>query len=123
MKLIENSQLVLNVMADLVRDDVSLREIARRSEARFQLMEELKVDVNLLIFGAVERPRRRRSKPAPRLAPAREEHQHRLAVFLFELSAEHIIPHVFSVGEDDFCELRLLIFGGAGLSPRRRAAA
>ncbi len=48
---------ILYVMTDLVRDDVRLREIARRLEALLQLVVEHHIDVDLLVERAVERPR------------------------------------------------------------------
>ena len=56
------------MVADLVRDDVSLREVARRMEAGLQLIKELQIDVDVLIRRAVERPGRCRSKPTTGLA-------------------------------------------------------
>ena len=41
---------VLHVMADLVRDDIGLREIAGRIEAVLQLLVEDEVDINLLVL-------------------------------------------------------------------------
>ena len=68
---------ILDVMADFVRDDVRLREVARRAEAAIELAEEAQVDIDLLIGRTVERSdrrRRRRRTPTARLG---EEHQAR----------------------------------------------
>jgi hypothetical protein len=46
------------MMPDLVRDDVGLREVARRAEAFMQHAVEGEVDVNAPIFGAIERTAR-----------------------------------------------------------------
>jgi hypothetical protein len=48
------------VVAYLVRDHVRLREIAGSAEARSELLEEAQIDIDLLVTGAVEPPRRRR---------------------------------------------------------------
>ncbi len=48
----------LYVMADLVRDDISLGEVAGGGEARSHLIEELKVEVHLPVTWAVERANR-----------------------------------------------------------------
>ena len=45
-------------MADLVRDDVRLREVAGRAEALVQLPVETEVDVELVVAWTVERPDR-----------------------------------------------------------------
>src|SRR5690606_19799294 len=55
----QHADQVLDVVADLMRDRISLREVARRLELLRQVAEEAEVDVNLAIAGAVERPRGR----------------------------------------------------------------
>jgi hypothetical protein len=45
---------VLDVVADLVRDDVSLREVAGRAEFRLHVAVEGEVYVNLLVARTVE---------------------------------------------------------------------
>src|SRR5438093_587047 len=50
---------VLDVVPELVGDDVCLREVAGRSEALAQLVEEGRVEVDLLVRRAVERAGRR----------------------------------------------------------------
>ena len=42
-------------MADFVRDDVRLREIARRAKPLRQVTEETQIDVDLVIPRAIER--------------------------------------------------------------------
>ncbi len=55
----------LDVVAVLVRDHVGDREVAAlRAEARLELIEEAKVEVDLLVGRAVERARRRRCRSA-----------------------------------------------------------
>ena len=44
------------MVADLVREHIGLREIARRAELLAQLIVEREVDVNLLVDRAIERP-------------------------------------------------------------------
>src|SRR5512133_3967855 len=46
---------VLDVVPDLVRDDVRVRELASRAEARRELPVEAQVDIDLLVERAVER--------------------------------------------------------------------
>ena len=48
----------LHVVADLVREDVGLREVARRAEAALQLVEEPEIEIDLAIARTVERPGR-----------------------------------------------------------------
>ena len=47
---------VLNVMAVLVGDHVHLGEIPRRAESRLQFVVEARIDIDLPIARAVERP-------------------------------------------------------------------
>ena len=57
--LVGDAEQRLHVMADLVRDHVGLREIARRVEALLQLVVEVEVDVDLLV------ERDNRTAPSP----------------------------------------------------------
>ncbi len=55
------------MVADLMGDDIGLGEIAGRSEAARQLVEEGGVDVDLLVGRAIEGPHRRLRRAAARL--------------------------------------------------------
>ena len=70
----------LHVMADLVGNDVGLREIARRAEPRIEVAEERQVQIHLPVVRAVERPHRRLADAAARLCGVGEQHQSRLLV-------------------------------------------
>ncbi len=96
------------MVADLVRDDVGLREVARRAEARLQLVVEGEVDVDLLVGGAVEGADRGAGAPAGRAGLPREDLQRRLAV-LAPAAAEDVVPHVLGRAEHLPDELRLLV--------------
>jgi hypothetical protein len=52
------------VVADFVRQDIRLREVARRPEATPQLLVEAQIDVDLAIAGTVERTARGFSESA-----------------------------------------------------------
>src|SRR6185437_8924718 len=58
---------ILHMVANLVRNDIGLREVARRLEALRKLVEELRVEIDLLVGRAVERPHCRLSSAAARL--------------------------------------------------------
>src|SRR5574337_1699391 len=75
--LLGHAEQTLHVVADLVRDDVSLREVARRAELLAQRVEEAEVDVDLLVGRAVERPHRRLPDAARGAGRAAEQHQPR----------------------------------------------
>ena len=51
-----DAQQLLHVMAKLVGDHVGLREIAGTAADLLQIIPEGKVDVDLLVFRAIERP-------------------------------------------------------------------
>src|SRR5947209_5770101 len=65
--LLLDPQQFLHVVPNLVRDDVRLRELARRAELRAQLVEEAEVDIDLFVLRAVERSGGRLRGPATRL--------------------------------------------------------
>src|SRR4028119_88491 len=91
---------MLDVVADFVRDDIGLREIAGRAEARAQITIEGEVYVNLLVSGTVERPRARARRAAGRARLFCEERERRLPVTPARLLKE-LLPHVLRLGEDD----------------------
>ena len=69
-------------MADLVRDHIGLREVARRAEAPAQLVEEIGVDVDVLVAGTVERTHGRLPHSARRLGTALVGDEARLGIAL-----------------------------------------
>src|SRR4051812_24308162 len=54
-------------MSDFVRNDVRLREVARRAEALVQFSKKTEIQIDLRIRRTVERPDGRRAHPARRL--------------------------------------------------------
>src|SRR5688572_31266634 len=62
----------LDVMSDFVRNDVGLREVARRAESLIEVPEEGEVEIHLPIVRAIERPHRRLSDAACGLRSLRE---------------------------------------------------
>jgi hypothetical protein len=78
--LARDAEQVLHVVADLVREHVSLREVTGRAHAALQRIEELQVDVDLAVARAVERPHRRLPGPAGRGRGAAKQHELGLAV-------------------------------------------
>ena len=67
LRLAERAHQILDMMADLMRDHIGLREIAGRAEALRQLVEEFRVEIDVLVCRAVERPHRRLRGAAARL--------------------------------------------------------
>ena len=69
----------LDVMTDLVRDHVGLREVARRAEALVELAEERQIEIELVIGRAIERPAAA-DEPPHADCTAVEQHEDRLLV-------------------------------------------
>ena len=86
------------MVADLVRDDIRLREITRRAEPAIQLVKEGEIDVDLAIGWAVEGSHGGRVRPACRLDRVGKQDQRRLLVALVRLR-EDLRPGVLRVGE------------------------
>src|SRR5256885_424177 len=99
---------LLHVMAHLVRDDVRLREITWRLEAVLQVAIEGKVDVELLVVRAVERPHGRLPHAAGRAHHAVVEHERRRAILRVRL-LEDPAPDVLGAAEHLGHELAHLV--------------
>ena len=108
-----DAEQVLDVMPDLVRDNVSLREVAGRAEAILQVAVEREVDVELLVGGAVERPDRGLGITARRLYLAGEKHQRGLAIGPAGPS-EDFGPNLLGRTEHGGDEIGHLVFAGWG---------
>src|SRR3954447_10852217 len=104
-----DAELLLDVVAELMREDVGLGEVARRLEAPVELVEEAEVDVDALVERAVERARlrARRATPGVRLA-AEEDELRRLERFAG--ARELLLPEPLGVVEDERDELDLVVF-------------
>ena len=55
LRLLQNAEKLLDMVADLMRQHVSLGEVAGRAEALLQLGVEVEIDINVLVVRAVER--------------------------------------------------------------------
>src|SRR5262245_27849419 len=95
-------------MADLVRDHVCLREVARRPEALLEVTEERQIEIDLPVGRTIEGTHRRLAEPARRLRRVGEEDQHWWLVRAATLG-EDLAPRLFRVGEDHGHELRLRV--------------
>jgi hypothetical protein len=83
---------VLDMVSNLVRDDIGLREISGRTEATRELIEELGVDVDSLVVRAVEWPHRRLAHSTGRPRPARVSDKMRLDI-LRAVRCEQLRPN------------------------------
>ena len=83
---------ILDMMPYLMRDHIGLRKIARRAEAVAQFGEEIGVEIDLLVVGAVKRPHRALRRATARRAALRIEGQYGrligLARFLEDLAPD-----------------------------------
>ncbi|OMP12851.1 hypothetical protein COLO4_02680, partial [Corchorus olitorius] len=96
--LIRRAEQILDVMAELVRDDIIAGEIALRAEAIGEFVEEAGVEIDAAVGRAVEGPHRRLRCAAARLARAGEEAQTRRREALAGLG-EDLFPGVLGVAE------------------------
>ena len=99
------------MVADFVRDDVGLGEIAGNAEAAFQLVEETQVEIDFLVFGTIERSDGGAGKTAGRLHRAVEQHEFGISI-LAAHAAELFVPDIFGIGEHDLDELDELLLSG-----------
>src|ERR1043165_1809175 len=118
----QDAELVLHVMPDLVRDHVSLRELARAradiaaAEAPLEVAEERRIEIDLLVGRAIERTHGRLCHAA--LIGARragEHHQRRFAITLAAL-LEGLRPHHVRTAQHARDELAHVVARGAGLA-------
>jgi Protein of unknown function (DUF998) len=99
--LLEHAELVLDVVAVLVRDHVGLRErAAAGAEARLKLVEEPEVDVDLLVARAVERPNLRAREAAARLHLVGEEDGVGIGVLAATTALEDAVPEALHAVDD-----------------------
>src|SRR5262245_4939394 len=61
---VAGTEQLLNVMAHLMRDHISLGEIPRRAEAVRELVEELQIQIDAIVARTIERPHCRLSQAA-----------------------------------------------------------
>jgi len=119
MHLAQDAELVLHVVAHLVRDDVGLREIAGRAELCRELLVPGQVDVDGVVARAVEGTHGRLGLTARGADRAREDDELRVFVGPAHLR-EDGAPGVLGVREHHRAHVREPVLLGGGLE--RRAA-
>src|ERR1700741_1326192 len=101
-------------MSNFMRDDVSLREIARCVELSAQLLVEREIDVNLLISRTIEWSNCRARNSASRAHLIRKQHERGFAI-LPAVFSKHIGPNIFRFPEHHRDELfQLFLFSILG---------
>src|SRR6476620_8023471 len=88
-----NAQEILDVMPNFMRDNVGLGEISRRMKSVAKILKETHIEINFLIFGAIERTHRRLGKSAGRVHSTREQHELGFPICLSR-SAKYVRPGV-----------------------------
>ena len=96
--LIRGAEQVLDVMAELVRDDIIAREVALRAEPVGEFIEEAGVEINAIIGWAIEGAHGRLRRAAARLARSAKEAQARGREALPGFG-EDLFPGVLGVAE------------------------
>ena len=104
-------------MAELVGEDVGLREVAGRAKLAMQLVEEPEIEIDLAVGRTVERAGRRLREAAGGVDRVAE--QHRLGVLI--AAAEQLPPRVLRVVHDRVDHVDELLFLGRGLDLARGA--
>src|SRR6185436_7377543 len=106
-------------MADLVRDHIGLRKLARlagaAAEAALEIVEESGVEIDLAVVRAIERPHRALRRAAGRTCLSREHDELRRTVGL-ALLGEDVLPLHLGAAENPSYEF-------SGLVGRRSGAA
>ena len=106
-------------MADLVGDNIGLRELAGRLEAARQLVEEAEVEIDPLVGRTIERPHRRLADAALGARGVAEQDQLGIAI-LAAHPLEDLVPDILGALQHARDELGLGVAGGRGRA--RRAA-
>src|SRR4051794_31512474 len=117
-----DAELLLDVVAQLVGDDIGLGEVAGSLEALVQLVEEAEIEIDLAIERAVERPGRGAGEAAARLGLTLEDHDLRPLIPLSR-RLELLRPEALGVPLDEVDELHLPVLirtAGDGVAARPR---
>src|SRR3954463_6594687 len=96
----------LHVMADLVREHVGLREVARRAETAIQFIVETEIEIDLAIAGTIEGTSGGARVTARRVDRIAEQHHSRGLVAI----AEQLRPHLLVVARDGVHHVHHLFF-------------
>ena len=106
-----DAEQLLHVMAELMRDHVGLREIAGVAAEVLQLLPERQVDVDLFVFGTIERTRRRLRRSAAGIRDIAIQHQLGVPI-LPSVLGEDLRPGLLRVIEHKADEVHIAVFAG-----------
>ncbi len=114
-----NPQQLLDMMPQLMRDHVGLRELRRASSKLLQLIPEAQIDIDLLVLRTVKRSRRRLRRPAPGVSRPPIQHQLRMTIRLPHL-LEDAGPRLLRIVQHKRDQLHILILARRMRSRRTR---
>jgi len=105
-----DAEQLLYVMADLMSDDVGLSELAGRTEAVAQFVEEAEIQINLFVFGAIKGADGFTSEAATGSGSIAKENQPGVVVRSAGGLREDVVPVALDIVENkgDEFQLRLL---------------
>src|SRR3954453_3431271 len=103
-----------------MRDDISLRKLARSAELLLQFVVEAKVDIHLLVTGAVKRAGGCFGGAAWRLCRIAKQNQLGVPVWNFRLIGQQLVPCVLHIIKDEGNELHFTLFAGSARTVRIR---
>lgn len=98
---LQYTQKFLHMVADLMGDHISLRELTRCAESPFELIKELEIQVDLLVAGAIERTGGSLSNAAARTQGMAKKIQFGVMIGYASLGGEHSIPVLLHVIKDE----------------------
>jgi hypothetical protein len=104
-----NSDQLLDVMAEFMGEDVSLGEFSRSSESLLEFVKKCQIDVDLLVFRAIERPAGCLSPATTRVDAIAEQRQLRVAIG-DALLTQYLSPGLLRVVKDERDELHQRFF-------------
>ena len=108
---VARTEQILDVVTELVRDHVGLREIARGTKARGEILEEAEIEIDLVVRRTVERSGRTFSGATPRLRCVTEQHHLRHLV----ATAQELLPGGLRVARDSVDHVGHPLFVRRGL--------
>ena len=111
----QDAELVLDVVAYLMRHDIGHGEIAARAQLLLHRGEEVGIEIHLLVARAVERPRRPRGIATRRIRYTLVQDQNGGGVVAVQLGLENIGPDLLGIGQNNGNEFARLHIGSGQL--------
>lgn len=113
---VQNTQLVLDMMGDLMRDHISGGKIAARTQLLRQRGKKFSVQICLAIRRAIERPGGAGCATAWAARHAGKQHQNRRGIVDAGLSRQNLAPDLLGTAQDAGAEIGGALFFGAQIA-------